>query len=196
MAGPVGSGKTTLVVGLVRALSNRIPSMAVVTNDVYVASDAQLVIDSGVLTPDRVIGLATGGCPHTAIRDDVSINENAATELEERWDDLRLLFIESGGDNLTTVFSYELIDRWICVIDVSGGDDIPAKGGLAIERADLLVINKTDLAPYVSASVGRMMQDSQRSRGAAPVIAGSCREGGMLDEIAECVVGWVGSTPL
>jgi urease accessory protein len=191
VAGPIGSGKTTLVVELVRALHSRVRSIAVITNDVFVASDAQLVLDSGVLPPERVIGLATGGCPHTAIRDDVSVNENAALSLEERWPDLELLLIESGGDNLTTTFSHDLVDRWLCVLDVAGGDDVPAKGGPALTRSDLLIINKTDLAPYVGASVERMVSDSQRLRGSRPVLSGSCRQGSMLETAAAQILEWM-----
>lgn len=167
VAGPVGSGKTALVDALCRALRDRF-RLAVVTNDIYTQEDAQFLVRSQALERDRILGVETGGCPHTAIREDASMNLAAIEELEHRFLDLDLVFVESGGDNLAATFSPELVDLTIYVIDVAGGDKIPRKGGPGITKSDLLVINKIDLAPYVGASLEVMEQDTRRMRGAKP----------------------------
>ncbi|MFM7447176.1 MAG: urease accessory protein UreG [Leptolyngbyaceae cyanobacterium] len=167
VAGPVGSGKTALVDALCKALRDRF-RLAVVTNDIYTQEDAQFLVRSQALERDRILGVETGGCPHTAIREDASMNLAAIEELEHRFLDLDLVFVESGGDNLAATFSPELVDLTIYVIDVAGGDKIPRKGGPGITKSDLLVINKIDLAPYVGASLEVMEQDTRRMRGAKP----------------------------
>ena len=164
IAGPVGSGKTALVDCLCRRLSSRC-SLAVVTNDIYTREDAEFLLRQGTLPPERVRGVETGGCPHAAIRDDASMNLEAVAELEDALPGLELVFIESGGDNLAASFSPDLVDVWIYVIDVAGGDKIPRKGGPGITRSDLLVINKIDLAPHVGASLEVMERDALRMRG-------------------------------
>ncbi len=167
VAGPVGSGKTALVDALCKVLRNRF-HLAVVTNDIYTQEDAQFLVRSQALERDRILGVETGGCPHTAIREDASMNLAAIEELEHRFLDLDLVFVESGGDNLAATFSPELVDLTLYVIDVAGGDKIPRKGGPGITKSDLLVINKIDLAPYVGASLAVMEQDARRMRGAKP----------------------------
>jgi urease accessory protein len=164
VGGPVGSGKTALVEALCKKMRNQY-EIAVVTNDIYTQEDAEFLIRSQALQDDRIIGVETGGCPHTAIREDASMNLNAVAELNQKFPQLDIIFIESGGDNLSATFSPELSDLTIYVIDVSAGDKIPRKGGPGITRSDLLVINKTDLAPYVGASLEVMKTDSQRMRG-------------------------------
>ena len=167
VAGPVGSGKTALVEALCRSLRDRL-QLAVVTNDIYTQEDAQFLTRCGALEPERIRGVETGGCPHTAIREDCSINRAAVAELEQRFPDLDLVLVESGGDNLAASFSPELVDLCIYVIDVAAGDKIPRKGGPGITRSDLLVINKIDLAPMVGADLAVMERDTKRMRGDQP----------------------------
>lgn len=167
VAGPVGSGKTALVEALCKAMRQHY-NIAVVTNDIYTQEDAQFLVRSQALSSDRIIGVETGGCPHTAIREDASINLAAIEQLEQQFTDLNLVFLESGGDNLAATFSPELVDLTIYVIDVAAGDKIPRKGGPGITKSDLLVINKTDLAPLVGANLGIMEQDAKRMRGDKP----------------------------
>jgi urease accessory protein len=169
VAGPVGSGKTALVDALCKALRQTY-ELAVVTNDIYTQEDAQFLVRSQALTDDRILGVETGGCPHTAIREDASINVAAIETLEKRFPQLDIVFVESGGDNLAATFSPELVDLTIYVIDVAGGDKIPRKGGPGITKSDLLVINKTDLAPYVGADLDIMNRDSQTMRGSKPFV--------------------------
>ena len=164
IGGPVGSGKTALVRSLCLELRDRF-NLAVITNDIYTREDAEFLLTHEALSEDRIIGVETGGCPHTAIREDASMNLNAVAELNHKFPQLDIIFIESGGDNLSATFSPELSDLTIYVIDVSAGDKIPRKGGPGITRSDLLVINKTDLAAYVGASLEVMKTDSQRMRG-------------------------------
>ena len=169
VGGPVGSGKTALVDRLCKHLRST-HDIAAITNDIYTKEDAEFLTRSGALSPDRIMGVETGGCPHTAIREDASINLAAVAEMSERFPALQVLFIESGGDNLAATFSPELADLTLYVIDVSAGDKIPRKGGPGITRSDLLIINKTDLAPLVGADLGVMDRDAKRMRGARPFI--------------------------
>ncbi|WP_052128443.1 urease accessory protein UreG [Neosynechococcus sphagnicola] len=169
IAGPVGSGKTALVEALCKALRGQF-GIAVVTNDIYTQEDAQFLVRSQALEGDRIMGVETGGCPHTAIREDASINLAAIEELERRFTNLDLLFVESGGDNLAATFSPELVDVTIYVIDVAAGDKIPRKGGPGITKSDLLVINKIDLAPLVGADLEGMARDTSRMRGQKPFV--------------------------
>jgi len=169
VAGPVGSGKTALVEVLCKRLRDRY-QLAVVTNDIYTQEDAQFLVRSGALEQTRILGVETGGCPHTAIREDASMNIAAIEQLEQKFTDLDLIFVESGGDNLAATFSPELVDATIYVIDVAGGDKIPRKGGPGITKSDLLVINKTDLAPYVGASLEVMDRDARQMRGTKPFV--------------------------
>ncbi|HEX2746947.1 MAG TPA: urease accessory protein UreG [Verrucomicrobiales bacterium] len=169
IGGPVGSGKTMCVLRLCQWLRDKY-SLAVITNDIYTREDAEFLLRADVLPADRVMGVETGGCPHTAIRDDISMNMAAVLELEARHPDLQLLLIESGGDNLSATFSPELADAFIFVIDVAEGDKIPRKGGPAIRHSDLLLINKTDLAPLVGADLRVMDRDAKTMRGAKPYL--------------------------
>jgi urease accessory protein len=169
IAGQVGSGKTALVEALCKNLRQQF-NIAVVTNDIYTQEDAEFLVRSNALESDRIVGVETGGCPHTAIREDASMNLAAIEDLEERFNDLDVVFVESGGDNLAPTFSPELVDVTIYVIDVAGGDKIPRKGGPGITKSDLLVINKTDLAPYVGASLEVMDRDSKTMRGDRPFV--------------------------
>ena len=170
VGGPVGSGKSSLIAALCRELSGEL-RLGVVTNDIYTTEDAEFLRATGVLASERIVAVQTGCCPHTAIRDDITVNLEAVEELERDEGPLDLVLVESGGDNLTAVFSPALADVQIFVIDVAGGDDIPRKGGPGIARADLLVINKTDLAPYVGSDVLRMLSDAGARRGELPVLA-------------------------
>ncbi|WP_210526277.1 urease accessory protein UreG [Rubellimicrobium arenae] len=182
IGGPVGAGKTTLTASLARTLKDEL-SLAVITNDIYTQEDAEALMRMQILPQDRVLGVETGGCPHTAIREDASINLAAVAELRFRHPDLDLVLIESGGDNLSATFSPELADLTIYVIDVAAGEEIPRKGGPAITRSDLLVINKTDLAPYVGASLEVMERDARRMRGDRPFLFASLRHGKGVPEI-------------
>ena len=186
IGGPVGSGKTALVETLARRLRDHF-DMAVITNDIYTQEDAQFLVRRGALPADRVVGVETGGCPHTAIREDASVNLEAVHELLGRFPGLELLFVESGGDNLSATFSPELVDATIYVIDVAEGDKIPRKGGPGIVRSDLLVINKIDLAPYVGADLGVMERDAKRMRGERPFVFTNLREG----DGADAIVSWI-----
>ena len=187
IAGPVGSGKTALVEALCRTLRNRL-QLAVVTNDIYTQEDAQFLTRSGVLEPERIRGVETGGCPHTAIREDCSINRAAVGELERQFPGLDLVMVESGGDNLAASFSPELVDLCIYVIDVAAGDKIPRKGGPGITRSDLLVINKIDLASFVGADLGVMEQDTLRMRRNRPWCFTNLRTEEGLDRVEEFVL--------
>jgi urease accessory protein len=169
IAGPVGSGKTALLDALCKALRDRY-AIAVVTNDIYTQEDAQFLVRSQALPPERILGVETGGCPHTAIREDASINLVAIEQLERKFGNLKLVFLESGGDNLAATFSPELVDLTLYVIDVAAGDKIPRKGGPGITRSDLLVINKIDLAPMVGADLGVMERDARKMRGEKPFV--------------------------
>jgi len=169
IGGPVGSGKTMLVLRLCQWLRHEF-SIGVITNDIYTREDAEFLVRNEALEKDRVIGVETGGCPHTAIRDDTSMNQAAVAELKARHKDLQVIFIESGGDNLSATFSPELVEAFIYVIDVAEGDKIPRKGGPAIRNSDLLLINKTELAPYVGADLGVMERDSKLMRGERPCL--------------------------
>ena len=186
IGGPVGSGKTALVESLVVRLRDRY-DVAVITNDIYTQEDAQFLIRRGALPEERVVGVETGGCPHTAIREDASVNLEAVHQLTRRFPGLELLFVESGGDNLAATFSPELVDATIYVIDVAEGDKIPRKGGPGIMRSDLLVINKIDLAPYVGADLAVMERDATRMRGARPFVFTNLRDG----TGADTVVDWI-----
>jgi len=182
IGGPVGSGKTALTLLLCRALRERY-NMAVVTNDIYTEEDAKFLVRNEALAPERILGVETGGCPHTAIREDASINLEAVARLTVRFPGLDVVFVESGGDNLAATFSPELSDLTVYVIDVAAGDKIPRKGGPGITKSDLLVINKIDLAPYVGASLEVMDQDARRMRGARPFVFTNLKTGQGLPEV-------------
>lgn len=186
IAGPVGSGKTALIEALVRKMADEY-SIGVVTNDIYTHEDAQFLTKNSVLPADRIVGVETGGCPHTAIREDASMNLEAVEGLVERHPDIQIVFVESGGDNLSATFSPELADATVFVIDVAEGDKIPRKGGPGIMKSDLLVINKIDLAPYVGASLEVMDRDSRRMRGARPFLFTNIMKGEGVDE----VISWI-----
>ncbi|MGG2197920.1 urease accessory protein UreG [Paenibacillus validus] len=186
IAGPVGSGKTALAEKLARHMSGQY-SMAVVTNDIYTKEDAEFLVRSGVLPAERIVGVETGGCPHTAIREDASMNLEAIDGLVRRFPDVEIILVESGGDNLSAIFSPELVDAFIYVIDVAEGDKIPRKGGPGITRSDLLVINKIDLAPYVGADLSVMDRDSQKMRGERPYIFTNLKS----EEGLEQVIAWI-----
>lgn len=186
IGGPVGSGKTALVERLARKLNSKY-SIAVITNDIYTKEDARILIHSEALPPERIIGVETGGCPHTAIREDASMNFEAIEELERRFEKLDMIFIESGGDNLAAAFSPELVDRFIYIIDVAQGEKIPRKGGPGIMRSDMLIINKIDLAPHVGASLQVMEEDTVRMRGDRPFVFSNLFNGQGLDDI----VAWI-----
>ncbi len=186
VAGPVGSGKTALIERLSRAMSGAY-SLAVITNDIYTKEDAEFLTKNSLLPPERIIGVETGGCPHTAIREDASMNLEAVEEMAARFPALQLIFIESGGDNLSATFSPDLADVTIFVIDVAEGDKIPRKGGPGITRSDLLVINKIDLAPYVKADLNIMESDARRMRRGSPFIFTNLMSLQGLDS----VIGWI-----
>ncbi len=186
IGGPVGSGKTAMIERLTRKLSGQY-SIGVVTNDIYTKEDAEFLIKNSALPAGRIIGVETGGCPHTAIREDASMNLEAVEELTNKFKDIEIVFIESGGDNLSATFSPELADATIYVIDVAEGDKIPRKGGPGITRSDLLVINKIDLAPYVGASLEVMDRDSRKMRGSKPFVFTNLNTNEGLDK----VIGWI-----
>jgi urease accessory protein len=186
VGGPVGSGKTALLDALCKRLRDRY-QLAVVTNDIYTREDAEFLIRSQALPAERIVGVETGGCPHTAIREDASMNLAAVEDLQIRFPDLNLIFIESGGDNLAATFSPELADLTIYVIDVAEGEKIPRKGGPGITRSDLLVINKIDLAPYVGASLEIMDRDAKRMRGERPFVFTNLRTGQGLETILDFI---------
>lgn len=187
VGGPVGSGKTALVDGLCKRLRGRF-NMAVVTNDIYTREDAEFLIRSQALPAERIRGVETGGCPHTAIREDASLNLAAIDELNRAFDDLDLIIVESGGDNLAATFSPELSDLTLYVIDVAAGDKIPRKGGPGITRSDLLIINKIDLAPYVGASLEVMERDARNMRGERPFVFTNLKTGQGLDSVIDFIV--------
>ena len=186
IGGPVGSGKTALTLALCRALRGRF-NLAVVTNDIYTEEDAQFLVRSEALAPERIIGVETGGCPHTAIREDASINLEAVDRLMRRFEGLDLILIESGGDNLAATFSPELSDLTLYVIDVAAGDKIPRKGGPGITKSDLLVINKIDLAPHVGASLEVMERDAKKMRGERPFVFTNLKSGQGLDAVVRFI---------
>lgn len=187
IGGPVGSGKTALMDALCKRLRDAY-DIAAITNDIYTREDAEFLTRSGALVPERIMGVETGGCPHTAIREDASANLAAVAEMLDRFPDLQLILVESGGDNLSATFSPELVDVTIYVIDVAAGEKIPRKGGPGITRSDLLVINKTDLAPLVGASLEVMARDAARMRGARPFLFSNLKTGQGLDDIATFIL--------
>lgn len=186
IGGPVGSGKTALLDRLCKAMRDQY-RISVITNDIYTFEDAEFLARSGALTQDRIRGVQTGGCPHTAIREDTSVNQEAIDELLEKFPDTQILFLESGGDNLAACFSPELVDVSIYVVDVSGGDKVPRKGGPGVTRSDLLIINKTDLAPYVGADLSVMARDAKKLRGEKPIIFTNLKNIEGLDD----VIAWI-----
>ncbi|HCY0666045.1 TPA: urease accessory protein UreG [Staphylococcus aureus] len=186
IGGPVGAGKTQLIEKVVKRLSKEM-SIGVITNDIYTKEDEKILVNSGVLPESRIIGVETGGCPHTAIREDASMNFAAIDELLERHDDIELIFIESGGDNLAATFSPELVDFSIYIIDVAQGEKIPRKGGQGMIKSDFFVINKTDLAPYVGASLEQMAEDTKVFRGKRPFTFTNLK----TDEGLEEVIDWI-----
>ena len=187
IGGPVGSGKTALLDGLCKSMRERY-DIAAITNDIYTREDAEFLTRSGALTPERIQGVETGGCPHTAIREDASMNLAAIAQLEAAFPDLDVVFVESGGDNLAATFSPELADLTLYVIDVSAGDKIPRKGGPGITRSDLLIINKTDLAPLVGADLEVMDRDTKRMRGSRPFLFAQVKHGKGVHAVAEFIV--------
>lgn len=187
IGGPVGTGKTALLDRLCKAMREKF-NIAAITNDIYTREDAEFLTRSGALAADRILGVETGGCPHTAIREDASMNLAAVSELSQKFSGLDIIFIESGGDNLAATFSPELADITIYVIDVSAGDKIPRKGGPGITRSDLLVINKIDLAPFVGADLGVMDRDAKKMRGEKPFYFSNLKENKGLPEIIDFVI--------
>ena len=194
IGGPVGSGKTALTDALCKTMRDEF-SIAAITNDIYTREDAEFLTRSGALVPNRIMGVETGGCPHTAIREDASINLAAIRQMVEKFPDLDLVFIESGGDNLSATFSPELADITIYVIDVSAGDKIPRKGGPGVTRSDLLVINKIDLAPYVGADLGVMDRDSKKMRAAKPFIFANVKAGDGIQKVRDFIIETGGLLP-
>ena len=182
VGGPVGSGKTALMEQLCKRLRDKL-DVAAITNDIYTKEDARILVEAGALPPERIMGVETGGCPHTAIREDASINLAAVADMRKRFPDLDVILIESGGDNLAATFSPELADLTIYVIDVSGGEKIPRKGGPGITRSDLLVINKTDLAPYVGANLDVMARDAKTQRKTRPFVMTNMKTGEGVDDV-------------
>ena len=187
VGGPVGSGKTALIDTLCKSMRSRY-EIAVITNDIYTREDAEFLVRSGALAAERIVGVETGGCPHTAIREDASMNLAAVGEMSRLFPELELVFIESGGDNLAATFSPDLADITIYVIDVSAGDKIPRKGGPSITRTDLLVINKIDLAPHVGASLEVMDRDARKMRGTRPFVFTNIKEGNGVEKVARFIV--------
>ena len=186
VAGPVGSGKTALIECLTRQMASQY-SIGVITNDIYTKEDAEFLCKNSVLPRERIIGVETGGCPHTAIREDASMNLEAVEEMMEKFPDIQILFIESGGDNLSATFSPELVDATIFVIDVAEGDKIPRKGGPGITKSDLLVINKIDLAPYVGADLSVIKRDSKKMRGDRPYLFTNIRDFDGTDQVIQWI---------
>jgi urease accessory protein len=186
IGGPVGSGKTALIERLCKVM-RRNYELAAITNDIYTREDAEILLRAGALPSDRILGVETGGCPHTAIREDISANLEALEQMIDRFPKLEILFLESGGDNLAAFFSPELVDAAIYVIDVAGGDKIPRKGGPGITRSDLLVINKIDLAPHVGANLEVMQADTKRMRGERPFVFTDLRRGKQV----ESIISWI-----
>ncbi|MFD0928540.1 urease accessory protein UreG [Methylophilus glucosoxydans] len=185
IGGPVGSGKTALLEQLIPRFIARGTQLAVITNDLVTKEDAIRIQRSGLISPDRVMAVETGACPHTAIREDPTMNIQAADFLDEKYGNLDLILIESGGDNLASSFSLDLVDYWLFVIDVAGGDDIPRKRGLGVMQCDLLIINKTDLAPYVGVNIERMLMEGEEVRGGKPILLTNCAKGHGIDEVVE-----------
>ena len=191
VGGPVGSGKTALLEQLIPRFIARGTDIAVITNDLVTAEDAERIRRSGLIAPERVLAVETGACPHTAIREDPTLNLAAADELDRRYPGLELILIESGGDNLASSFSLDLVDYWIFVIDVAGGDDIPRKRGLGVLKCDLLVINKVDLAPYVRVDLPRMLREAHEVRPDKPTLMTNCANGEGLDAVVNQIAAEV-----
>jgi urease accessory protein len=187
IGGPVGSGKTRMLEQLIPRLVKRNVNLAIITNDLVTREDAERIQRSGLIDPKRVRAVETGACPHTAIREDPTVNQQMADELERAYPGLDLVLIESGGDNLASTFSLDLVDYWIFVIDVSGGDDIPRKRGPGVLSCDLLVINKQDLAPYVGVDLSRMRRESAEARGTRPVLFTNCATGEGVDAVVDLI---------
>jgi urease accessory protein len=189
IGGPVGSGKTALVERLIPAFKSRGIEVGVVANDIVTQEDAERIRRSGLIDPRRVLAVETGACPHTAIREDPTLNIQAVERLVESFPELEVVLVESGGDNLASTFSLELVDYWLFVIDTAGGDDIPRKRGLGIVRSDLLVINKTDLALHVGVDLARMIREANEVRGGRPVMLSNCKSGEGIEAIIERLIG-------
>jgi urease accessory protein len=189
IGGPVGSGKTALVERLIPAFKSRGIEVGVVANDIVTQEDAERIRRSGLIDPRRVLAVETGACPHTAIREDPTLNIQAVERLVESFPELEVVLVESGGDNLASTFSLELVDYWLFVIDTAGGDDIPRKRGLGIVRSDLLVINKTDLALHVGVDLARMIREANEVRGGRPVMLSNCKSGEGIEAIVERLIG-------
>lgn len=187
IGGPVGSGKTALLEQLIPRFLARGTDIAVITNDIATKEDAERVRRSGLIAPERVLAVETGACPHSAIREDPTLNMQSADELDRRFPGLELILIESGGDNLASSFSLDLVDYWLFVIDVAGGDDIPRKRGLGVLSCDLLVINKADLAPYTRTDLPRMLREADEVRGGRPVLLTNCATGEGVDAVVEVI---------
>ena len=187
IGGPVGSGKTALIEQVVPYLQRQGRQVAVITNDILTQEDAQRLRSRGFLSPERIVGVETGACPHTVIREDPTMNLEAVRQLEEQFPALDLIILESGGDNLASTYSPELADAFVFVIDVAGGDDIPRKRGLGVTRSDLLVINKVDLAPHVGANIEAMTQDAHQARGTRPVLLTNCKTGVGIQDVGEWI---------
>jgi urease accessory protein len=185
VGGPVGSGKTALLEQLIPRFIKRGTNIAVVTNDLVTKEDAERIKRSGLIAPERVMAVETGACPHTAIREDPTLNIQAADLLDDRFKPLDLILIESGGDNLASTFSLDLVDYWLFVIDVAGGDDIPRKRGPGVLLCDLLIINKTDLAPYVRVDLDRMLAEAKQARGGKPILLTNCATGEGVDAVVD-----------
>jgi urease accessory protein len=191
IGGPVGAGKTALLERLIACFSVRGISLSVITNDLVTQEDAERVRRSGLIDPERVRAVETGACPHTAIREDPTLNMLAAEQLEACFPDTELILIESGGDNLASTFSLELVDYWLFVIDVAGGDDIPRKKGLGVMQCDALIVNKVDLAPYVKVDLPRMVDEAKSVRAGRPVLLTNCRTGEGVDAVADLIADHV-----
>ncbi len=185
IGGPVGSGKTALIERLIPAFGARGTELAIITNDLVTQEDAERLRRANLIAPERVLAVEAGACPHTVIREDPTLNIEAADLLERRFAPLDLIIIESGGDNLASTFSLDLVDYWLFVIDVAGGDDIPRKKGPGVVRSDLLVINKVDLAPHVGVDLARMVAEAEEVRGGRPVLVTNCRSGNGIDQVVE-----------